>query len=477
MIEIASRSAARVDVATAVPILIGVAGSREDRGPASSALGEAFGELLLELRQRYAQTPVAVLCTSAPGAEAEACRAARAHGVPVIEYPDGDAREFIASACDILVVVSNGPAPAELRALEARRYEGAAPAPERLLAPPDVGPCFVLEDDLMRRTYPPRFRGDVAGKAEFEATLARRNRFNADLRRAGTVAGATSIDRLRGRIASVTHSLQLKTAFWQRTLYALAFLAAIAQIVAFTDGPYIKYAAVAIAFSAYLYVRRHDYQSRYQDYRAISEGLRVQSVWAAIGIAESVDASYLPMQQTNLQWIRGVLRVVYVLQPRADAIDGVDRVRNWIVVQRRYFEEHSRIESRGGNIVAKLTSVLAAASVLASLAILGLTIAHARNVAGPFFPDIGLAASCAALSVAVGRSYGRTRAYSENANRYQRMFLVFDRALCIVDAAPHDELQTRALARELGRLALAEHAEWLLMQRERPIAMVATSAA
>jgi hypothetical protein len=477
MIEIASRSDTPVDVAAAVPLLIGVAGSREDFASASSALGEAFGELLLELRQRYEQTPVAVLCTSAPGAEAEACRAARAQGVPVIEYSDGDARELIASVCDILVLVSNGPAPAELRALEVRRYEGAVPAPGRLLAPPDVGPCFVLEDDLMRRTYPPRFRGDANAEAEFEATLARRNRFNADLRAAGAVGGASAIDRLRGRIASVTRSLQAKTTFWQRTLYALAFLAALAQIVPFTDGAYIKYGAVAIAFSAYVYVRRQDYQSRYQDYRAISEALRVQSVWAAIGIAESVDASYLPMQQTNLQWIRSVLRVIYVLHASAEATDGVDRVRNWIVVQRRYFEEHSRIESRGGNVVTKSTGILAAASVLASLAILGLTIANARNVAGPFFPDIGLAASCAALSVAIGRSYGRTRAYSENANRYQRMFLVFDRALGILDAAPDDEPQTRALARELGRVALAEHAEWLLMQRERPIAMVATSAA
>jgi hypothetical protein len=477
MIEIAPRSDAPVDIAAAVPLLIGVAGSREDLAPASSALGEAFGALLLELRERYAQTPLTVLCTTAPGAEAEACRAARAQGVPVIEYADGDARELIASACDILVVVSNGPAPAELRALETRRYEGAAPAPGRLLAPPDVGPCFVLEDDLMRRTYPPRFRGDIVAEAEFEATLARRNRFNADLRGAVADAAGTAIDRLRARIASVTHALQVKTAFWQRTLYALAFLAAVAQIVAIADGAYIKYAAVTIAFLAYVYVRRQDYQSRYQDYRAISEGLRVQSVWAAIGIAESVDASYLPMQQTNLQWLRSVLRAVYVLQPPAEASDGVERVRNWIMVQRRYFDEHSRIESRGGNVVSKLTVVLAAASVLASLAILGITIAHARNAAGPFFPDIGLAASCAALSVAVARSYGRTRGYSENANRYQRMFLVFDRALGILDGAPHDDAQTRALARELGRVALAEHAEWLLWQRERPISMVETSAA
>lgn len=477
MIEIASRSDAPVDIAAAVPLLIGVAGSREDRAPASSALGETLGALLLELRQRYPQLPLTMLCTSAPGAEAEACRAASAQGVAVIEYPDGDARELIASACDILVVVSNGPAPAELRALEARRNEGAAPTPERLLAQPDIGPCFVLEDDLIRRTYPPRFRGDTAAEAEFEATLARRNRFNADLRGAGTNAGGTAIDRLRGRIASVTRSLQVKTTFWQRTLYALAFVAALAQIVPFSDSAYIKYAAVAIAFSAYVYVRRQDYQSRYQDYRAISEGLRVQSVWEAIGIEESVDESYLPMQQTNLQWLRSVLRVVYVLQPPAEAIDGVARVRNWIVVQRRYFEEHSRIESRDGKFVAKVTAALAAASVLASLVILGLTIAHARNVAGPFFPDIGLAASCAALSVAVARSYGRTRGYSENANRYQRMFLVFDRALAILDAAPHDDGLTRALARELGRVALAEHAEWLLWQRERPISMVETSAA
>jgi hypothetical protein len=477
MIHVASRSHTPVDAAAAVPLLIGVAGANDDYGSGASALAAAFGGILAELRARYARTPLTVLCTGRPGAEAEACGAARELGVPVIAFAEDDAAERIASACDILVLVSTGPARAELLALAARRQDGAPPLPERLLAPADVGPCFVLEGGSMRRSYPPRFRGDAAAEAEFEASLARRDRFNADIHGLGGNVHGTAIEGLRARIARVTNSLQVKTTFWRRTLYALAFLAAVAQIVPVTDGAYIKYAAVAIAFSAYVYVRRQDYQSRYQDYRAISEGLRVQSVWSAIGIVESVDASYLPMQQTNLQWIRSALRAVYILEPRAAATDGTERVRSWIVQQRRYFEQHSHIESRDGKVVARVTEVLATGSVLASLAILGLTIGHARSLAGPYIPDLGAAASCAALSVAVARSYGRTRGYSENANRYQRMFMVFDRALDVLNTGPADDARTRAVARELGRVALAEHAEWLLWQRERPIALVETSAA
>jgi hypothetical protein len=477
MIDAASRSDVTVDVAGAVPLLIGIAGARDDYGSDVTALVATFGDLLAELRARHTHTPLTVLCTGAPGVEAQACSAARTHGVPTITLTGDDAGERVVSACDILLLVSSGPAHAELLALAARRQLGAPPRPDRLLAPADVGPCFMLEGSSVRRSYPPRFRGDAAAETEFEATLARRDRFNADILGAGGNRTGTDVERLRARIASVTNSLQRKTAFWRHTLYALAFLAALVQIVPITDGAYIKYSAVAVAFLAYVYVRRQDYQSRYQDYRAISEGLRVQSVWSAIGLGESVDASYLPMQQTTLQWIRSVLRTIYVLLPPAAASEDAEHVRSWIVEQRRYFEKHSHLESRDGRAVAKISGVLATGSVLASLAILGLTIGHVRNLAGPYLPDLGAAASCAALSVAVARSYGRTRGYSENANRYQRMFMVFDRALDVLNAAPEDDAHTRAVARELGRVALSEHAEWLLWQRERPIALVETSAA
>jgi hypothetical protein len=56
------------------------------------------------------------------------------------------------------------------------------------------------------------------------------------------------------------------------------------------------------------------------------------------------------------------------------------------------------------------------------------------------------------------------------------MFFVFDKALVLLKNAKGRDDEVRTIARELGREALAEHAEWLLLQRERPISMVHTEA-
>jgi hypothetical protein len=91
--------------------------------------------------------------------------------------------------------------------------------------------------------------------------------------------------------------------------------------------------------------------------------------------------------------------------------------------------------------------------------------------------SLGVLAGLAALTIALLISYVRARAFSEHANRYQRMYLLFDQAYRLLQGPPElDEATQREVARQLGREALAEHAEWLLTQRERPISVVYTGA-
>jgi len=469
-----------IDIASEVPLLIGVVGSLEDTETAPPALGEAFVAILLELRGRYPQTPLVVLSASTPGAESVAIRAARASAFPVVALThtgDADPRDRIAYASDILVVVSSAAAPAELRAIVHRRRNGEPPLTGRrkALAPPDVGPCYLLEGAAVQRFFPPRFAGDERGEPDFAAELARRNRFNVDLRTVREPGEGAALERLRTRTDTVTNLLQAKSNAWQRALYAIAFLAASVQVVTvIPHGGYIKFGAVAIAFLAYFFVRRQDYQSRYQDYRAISEALRVQTVWSALGVADNVEESYLPMQQTDLQWIRNVLRVLNFLDQREPSTQGFDVVLQWATSQNRYFAEHSRIEARRRDAFAKAAAALGALSVIASLSTLALSVVHEGT--SRISLAVGIVAAWSALCVAIARSYSQTRAYSENANRYQRMFFVFDRAVVLLKHAHIHEAHVRTIAAELGREALAEHAEWLLAQRERRISMADTSA-
>jgi hypothetical protein len=58
------------------------------------------------------------------------------------------------------------------------------------------------------------------------------------------------------------------------------------------------------------------------------------------------------------------------------------------------------------------------------------------------------------------------------------MYLLFDEAQRELHAAidAKEEVAVRELAVALGREALAEQAEWLLTQRERPVGIVQTAA-
>ncbi|MBI1247516.1 hypothetical protein GC197_06665 [bacterium] len=54
------------------------------------------------------------------------------------------------------------------------------------------------------------------------------------------------------------------------------------------------------------------YAEKSDDYRALSEALRVQMIWMIAGVGESVSANYLRRQRGELAWIRWVVRSVSI---------------------------------------------------------------------------------------------------------------------------------------------------------------------
>ena len=72
----------------------------------------------------------------------------------------------------------------------------------------------------------------------------------------------------------------------------------------FTDVPQLYFAFIGVvvaAFTVGLVARRKRMQDRFQDYRALAEGLRVQFYWQLAGIHESVYEHYLARQEGS--WI------------------------------------------------------------------------------------------------------------------------------------------------------------------------------
>jgi hypothetical protein len=218
----------------------------------------------------------------------------------------------------------------------------------------------------------------------------------------------------------------------------------------------------------------------------LSEGLRVQSAWTRAGVTQSVAEAYMRMQQTELQWIRNALRTVALLQQRRTAVDpGRDRaaVAAWIHGQRTYFRDASRREAGRERTFDRWSKLLAPLNVVLGVAIFAFVTFTGRNPTIPWLSAgespytlellVGTFAGWAALSATALHSYAQTRGFSENANRYERMYLMFDEASLWLEGENGRPLaEVRELAAELGREALTEHAEWLLAQRDRPIGLV-----
>jgi hypothetical protein len=68
-------------------------------------------------------------------------------------------------------------------------------------------------------------------------------------------------------------------------------------------------------------------------------------------------------------------------------------------------------------------------------------------------------------------NYNEKMAFARHAKQYSRMKPVFKYAADLIESAlqQHDWQQARHLMHELGKQALAENGEWVIVHRERPV--------
>ena len=245
--------------------------------------------------------------------------------------------------------------------------------------------------------------------------------------------------------------------------------------------------------------QRHDYQNKHQDYRALAEGLRVQIFWRMAGLNDAVAEHYLGKQRGELEWIRNALRVWDISASAENTSDiasedsasdpqqlGADlaRVRaNWVEDQSKYYahkarHEHEELEADERRIERLLgvsvivTILLALTLTVPILAPIPALIALKHWVEIPLVHGlimilIIMLAVCAGLL----HGYNQQKARSEHAKQFGRMSVLFDtanRRLEMLLAEGRNEA-AQSLIRELGREALLENGDWVLLHRERPL--------
>ncbi len=231
-----------------------------------------------------------------------------------------------------------------------------------------------------------------------------------------------------------------------------------------------------VAAAAQHTAKRRGWHRKYLDYRTLAEGLRVQFYWAAAGVQhENVSKfthdSFLATQDPELGWIRNVMRVAGTrcdVSPHDD-ITGLEFVlEEWIgdetSGQLGYFTKkladrinRNRQTERLG-LISLLTSVGAVVALVIGEALLPAAWSD-RMVA---------TMGTMLLLYAIRQGYAYATAEKDLVKQYDFMLRIFYNARWRLDLAA-DAAEKRQVLLALGDSALDEHAQWILMHRDRSI--------
>lgn len=330
--------------------------------------------------------------------------------------------------------------------------------------------------------------------AAFERMFRSQAEFNADLEKyASSIAvecaddgggdGNCPIRRLFTRADWMARTYQQRVARVLRATYLLAAVTGGAFLI-YEQVPsqdamiYVYLLLFAAGVGLAMLARRREWHRKYLDYRALAEGLRVQSYWRRAGVVDldnpsCANENFMQEQDAELGWIRNVLRTTSLegllvsVGTAAEEVDAV--IREWIGTpasdgQLRYFAVTGARRARRHRNAQRLA--------LASLAV-GITICVLLAILASGLEDslkTALVLAMGLLSVGAGvhEAYAHKKADKELVKQYRFMERIYAGARRRLDAAGGLE-EKREVLQILGEAALAEHAEWTLMHRERPL--------
>ncbi len=342
-------------------------------------------------------------------------------------------------------------------------------------------------------------RGDVDESEDpFRLLYARIERFNKD---------RSSLERLPdgdGRITLSQAAEACAQRFQRRYLSALnviyitTTIAAIVLASAHRDVPVyglaITYCVLApVAYLCFKLAERFEWKDRAIEYRALEMALGVQHVWDTIGLGAAVADYYLRIQRSELEWIRDAVRTVQLLAPgAADPRRGVVVAMDYISGQERYFTSSSKRDRARARRLEWIARIAIGFGIAASFLLAVVSIAHLDHAGAPHVPgadalrwfgplwdggDLIRAIAVATIVAGVAHEYSQRRAFHAQSRRYTAALRIYTRANEVVTAAieaPFDERLrvTKKVIFEVGKEALAENGDWLVMQRDLPVEML-----
>ena len=299
-------------------------------------------------------------------------------------------------------------------------------------------------------------------------------------------AAAAYADAAIGRLFCAADWLaihfQRRVLLAMRTIYTLAALMGIA-FMAYSDLPnqdymiYVFLLLFAVGVSLNLLASRRGWHRKYLDYRALAEGLRVQSYWRRAGLSITGDAefardNFLQKQDVELGWVRNVMRAAALetaLEARPALPEDLPHViREWVGGDGHGQLDYYRYKAAQRTRTHHITEALGAASLRVGIGISVALAVFARQLDQDLKTDLVALMAVLSILAAVREAYAYKKADKELIKQYRFMQRIFGEARSALDRAASADDQ-RDILRLLGEAAMAEHVEWALMHRERPL--------
>ena len=222
---------------------------------------------------------------------------------------------------------------------------------------------------------------------------------------------------------------------------------------------------------------RRQWHRKYLDYRALAEGLRVQIYWLIAGVVDtsSIEFAYdnfLQKQDVELGWIRNVMRVAGLFsdvdEDRGSGQSLPVVIDEWIGDERSgqlgYYEKNADKRASLHALTEHIGILCLFGGILVAAALAVLHSWLEPSVRDPLIMLMGFLP----LIAAVRDAYAHKKADKELIKQYRFMHRIFSNARRKIDVATSDR-EKREILRALGDAALDEHAEWILIHRERPL--------
>lgn len=231
--------------------------------------------------------------------------------------------------------------------------------------------------------------------------------------------------------------------------------------------------------------RKH-YEYKHEDYRALSEALRIQFYLKAAGMPDNVSDHYLKKHRGELEWVLYALRSSQIFDIKHTSVIPIDWDGQpmqkfvflktcWIDGQLDYFivaagRHHKSTKKWETNAKHSFLSAIIAACLLS---IVSLNAGLFPAMIQPYDPIIRSILSCGTsvllVLAAALHGFSDKMVFAEQAKNYFQMAQLFQMASKKLSQAieMNDESEAEEIIGELTREALLENGDWLLLHRSR----------